>query len=66
MHNYEEMFLTSKFCIAPYGYGWGLRLAIAVVHGCIPVIIQVGRLAGTASGRIHRQDLIDETLLLPA
>lgn len=44
IHNYQEMFLTSKFCIAPYGYGWGLRLAISVAHGCIPVIIQVSAL----------------------
>ncbi|KAG1665073.1 hypothetical protein FOA52_012492 [Chlamydomonas sp. UWO 241] len=38
--NYEQMFLDSKFCVAPYGYGWGLRLAIAVVHGCVPIITQ--------------------------
>ena len=37
------MFLRSKFCISPYGYGWGLRLVIAVHHACIPVIIQVGK-----------------------
>jgi hypothetical protein len=38
--NYGELFLSSKFCIAPYGHGWGIRLAIAVVHGCVPVITQ--------------------------
>lgn len=38
--NYKEMFQTSKFCLAPYGYGWGLRLTIAVMHGCVPVITQ--------------------------
>jgi len=37
---YEALFLRSKFCIAPYGYGWGLRLAIAVQHGCLPVVTQ--------------------------
>ncbi|KAG1665066.1 hypothetical protein FOA52_012485 [Chlamydomonas sp. UWO 241] len=38
--NYDQMFLNSTFCIAPYGYGWGLRLPIAVVHGCVPIITQ--------------------------
>ncbi|KAG2494879.1 hypothetical protein HYH03_007118 [Edaphochlamys debaryana] len=38
--NYRQLLSTSKFCIAPYGYGWGLRLVQAVQFGCVPVIIQ--------------------------
>jgi hypothetical protein len=37
---YDDLFLESKFCITPYGFGWGLRLPIAVTHACVPVIIQ--------------------------
>ncbi|GAX86293.1 hypothetical protein CEUSTIGMA_g13705.t1 [Chlamydomonas eustigma] len=39
-YRYDDLFLDSKFCVAPYGFGWGLRLSIAVTHACIPVIIQ--------------------------
>ncbi|GIL47983.1 hypothetical protein Vafri_4706 [Volvox africanus] len=38
--NYRDLLQTSKFCIAPYGYGWGLRLVQAIEYGCIPLIIQ--------------------------
>ncbi|GLC68059.1 hypothetical protein PLESTF_000640400 [Pleodorina starrii] len=38
--SYRKLLQTSKFCIAPYGYGWGLRLVQAIEYGCIPVIIQ--------------------------
>jgi len=38
--NYAELFMTSKFCICPYGHGWGIRTSIAILHGCIPVILQ--------------------------
>eukprot|EP00898_Chlorokybus_atmophyticus_P003505 jgi/Chlat1/4155/Chrsp27S04260 len=31
---------TSLFCLAPTGHGWGIRLPMAVLQGCIPVIIQ--------------------------
>jgi hypothetical protein len=40
LHDYQLLFLRSKFCIAPYGAGWGLRLSWAMANGCIPVIIQ--------------------------
>jgi len=38
--DYETLFLRSKFCVTPYGYGWGLRLSIAMMHACIPIVIQ--------------------------
>jgi hypothetical protein len=38
----------AKFCLAPYGHGWGIRLSIVVAAGCVPVIIQVRR-AGAAA-----------------
>ncbi|GAX80858.1 hypothetical protein CEUSTIGMA_g8293.t1 [Chlamydomonas eustigma] len=37
---YRELYLTTKFCLAPHGAGFGIRLSMAVVHGCIPVVIQ--------------------------
>ncbi|EFJ41257.1 acetylglucosaminyltransferase [Volvox carteri f. nagariensis] len=40
VHNYKELLQSSKFCIAPYGFGWGLRLIQAIEYGCIPLIIQ--------------------------
>jgi hypothetical protein len=33
---------ASKFCLAPYGHGWGVRTNIYMAHGCVPVIVQVG------------------------
>ncbi len=30
----------AKFCLAPMGFGWGIRLAEAMVTGCVPVIVQ--------------------------
>ncbi len=38
--NYQQLLLTSTFCLAPYGHGWGLRLIQAVQHGCVPVVVQ--------------------------
>ena len=38
--NYEETLRSSKFCLAPYGHGWGLRIVSAMVCGCVPIIIQ--------------------------
>lgn len=37
---------VSRFCLVPYGWGWGIRIVIAVENGCIPVIIQVGAKGG--------------------
>ncbi|PNW87479.1 hypothetical protein CHLRE_02g144050v5 [Chlamydomonas reinhardtii] len=30
----------SRFCLAPMGSGWGIRLVEAMISGCVPVIIQ--------------------------
>lgn len=38
--NYEDLLARSKFCLAPYGHGWGIRLSHALLHACVPVIIQ--------------------------
>jgi hypothetical protein len=38
---YESAMRAAKFCFAPYGHGWGMRLSEAVAMGCIPVIVQV-------------------------
>jgi len=40
MHHYIQELQRSKFCMAPYGHGWGIRLQHAILHGCVPVIIQ--------------------------
>ncbi len=39
---YHQLLQHCKFCLAPYGYGYGMRLIEAVAFGCIPVIVQVG------------------------
>lgn len=31
---------SSKFCLTPYGHGWGIRISFAISTGCIPLIIQ--------------------------
>ncbi len=38
--NYTDELRTSKFCLAPYGAGWGIRVSISMAYGCVPVIIQ--------------------------
>jgi hypothetical protein len=47
---YARMLNSSRFCLAPSGYGWGIRLNYYMVTGCVPVIIQVGRLRGKGEG----------------
>ncbi|KAG2502219.1 hypothetical protein HYH03_000705 [Edaphochlamys debaryana] len=37
---YEDLLRRTKFCLAPYGHGWGIRLTHALMHACVPVIIQ--------------------------
>eukprot|EP00798_Chlamydomonas_sp_ICE-L_P021835 gene21835-28865_t len=37
---YTDVIKSSQFCIAPPGWGWGVRLSTYAMHGCIPVIIQ--------------------------
>lgn len=39
---YEEYmadFGRSLFCLASTGAGWGVRLKLALMHGCIPLVI---------------------------
>lgn len=36
---YKADFGQSLFCLALTGAGWGVRLKLALWHGCIPVII---------------------------
>ncbi|EIE25250.1 hypothetical protein COCSUDRAFT_40557 [Coccomyxa subellipsoidea C-169] len=36
---YMADFGRSTFCLAATGAGWGVRLKLALMHGCIPVII---------------------------
>lgn len=38
--DYAKLFISAKFCLAPYGSGFGIRLSISMVHGCIPVVVQ--------------------------
>ena len=38
---YEAAMRAARFCLAPYGFGWGVRLSEAIALGCIPVIVQV-------------------------
>jgi hypothetical protein len=33
---------SAKYCLAPAGWGWGTYVKLAVTHGCVPVIVQVG------------------------
>lgn len=39
---YRTLLGTAVFCLTPYGYGWGVRVVIAMTAGCIPLIIQDG------------------------
>jgi hypothetical protein len=36
----EAIFAAAKFCLAPTGEGWGIRLAKSVLSGCVPLISQ--------------------------
>lgn len=40
--SYTAAMKGSKFCMAPSGHGWGIRLSQYMAQGCVPVIIQVG------------------------
>jgi hypothetical protein len=39
--NFKELVRSSKFCLAPWGHGWGNRLGLYMAMGCVPVIVQV-------------------------
>ena len=38
----SDLYLTSRFCLAPSGEGFGDRLATSMLRGCVPLIIQPG------------------------
>lgn len=40
--DFEDLVRSSKFCLAPWGHGWGNRLGLYMIMGCVPVIIQDG------------------------
>eukprot|EP00271_Cylindrocystis_brebissonii_P001473 TRINITY_DN11728_c0_g4_i1.p1 TRINITY_DN11728_c0_g4~~TRINITY_DN11728_c0_g4_i1.p1 ORF type:complete len:925 (-),score=228.51 TRINITY_DN11728_c0_g4_i1:1056-3536(-) len=40
--DFLEDMATSVFCLAPAGWGWGMRATQAAMLGCIPVIIAPG------------------------
>jgi hypothetical protein len=38
--SYKNDVYDSKFCLAPTGAGWGIRIMEVILMGCLPVIIQ--------------------------
>ncbi|MEW5298057.1 MAG: hypothetical protein WDW36_001219 [Sanguina aurantia] len=52
VEHYETKLRSSKFCFAPYGSGYGMRLSTAMMHGCIPVVIQ-DHVVQPFEGEIH-------------
>jgi len=36
----NDVLRESRFCLAPSGFGWGMRLARLMLMGCVPLIIQ--------------------------
>jgi hypothetical protein len=39
--DYAAKMRGHKYCLAPAGHGWGIRLSQYMLNGCVPVIIQV-------------------------
>jgi hypothetical protein len=39
--DYAAQMRRHKYCLAPAGHGWGIRLSQYMLNGCVPVIIQV-------------------------
>jgi hypothetical protein len=39
--DFEGLVRGSKFCFAPWGHGWGIRLGLYMAMGCVPAIVQV-------------------------
>ncbi|PSC71723.1 exportin-1-like isoform X2 [Micractinium conductrix] len=37
---YEASLRSSRFCLAPYGYGYAMRVVEAMLAGCMPLIVQ--------------------------
>ncbi len=55
---HEDWMKLAKFCLAPYGHGWGIRLSIVIAAGCVPLIIQVGGCRAAAersSASVHAE-----------
>ncbi len=44
--DYEDLVRSSKYCLAPWGHGWGNRLGMYMIMGCVPVIVQVSCCCG--------------------
>ena len=40
VNDYEETLRSTKFCLAVYGHGWGIRIVSIMATGCVPVIVQ--------------------------
>ena len=38
--DYFGQIKASKFCLSPYGHGWGIRTNLYMANGCVPVVIQ--------------------------
>ena len=38
-YEYETHMQQAHFCLAAIGAGWPVRLKLAVLHGCIPLVI---------------------------
>jgi hypothetical protein len=52
--DFEDLVRSSKFCLAPWGHGWGNRLGLYMIMGCVPVIVQVW-LQGFFGGGVKEQ-----------
>ena len=39
-HDLNGEILAAKFCLAPAGTGWGMRVFHVMVLGCVPVLVQ--------------------------
>jgi hypothetical protein len=59
--NFKELVRGSKFCLAPWGHGWGNRLGLYMTMGCVPVIVQVRvgrRCVGRWSARVGARSCV--------
>jgi hypothetical protein len=50
---------NSKFCLAPYGTGFGMREFDALMHGCVPLLIRVRWEDDRANGMTVEQPFAD-------
>jgi hypothetical protein len=51
---HDDWMRQAKFCLAPYGHGWGIRLSQVMAMGCVPVVVQVGWLLGVPCSAAER------------